>query len=197
MINKLKIRGKNGDVEFFNLIMDENGDLVFTGSTFFTYSGLKYKYVKDEGLEIVGLGEDRVVIKLYKNDCDTLNACKKEFASELTSLYKDIVNGVEKLVCFETGLEDYPYHITTRTVLDKGIRSPKYIAGMLYAFSDECLNKYNIAKRPDFKDYADFQKRMGNHIKENEADFPKTEFSQEMVVETTLKDLLEGFVIKK
>lgn len=189
-IETLVVKGKKGDGKFSGLILNSEGKLEFKQSNIFSYSEISFVFDEErEGLQMAGIKEN-VLIKLTKENVDKLIAFKKEITKSLNGLFKNIISGEEKLICYPLELEEYPYFITTETIIKEGMYSPKYTKGLEYAFSDVCLKKFEIDKLPGFKDYGDLQKRLGEAIVGLKLE--EVDYQGEKVIITTLKEVLVG-----
>lgn len=190
-VERLEIRGKEGVAVFSGLFFNENNKLEFKNSNLSIFKNKKILFDEEhESLMITGF-EKKVFLRLSPEDVQDLIGFEREVRSELVSLYKDIINGKEKLLCLETGHEKYPYLTTTETILNNGIYSPKYSMALNYAFSNENLKNFNIGIYPNFKDYTDMQIRLGEAIKRLNL-VPNYNYEGIKVIQTTLKEILKG-----
>lgn len=157
---ELKIRGKSGEAVFFNPIYNIDNKIEFKDSNLFDSEGISY-VVDDTNsfVQVLGLGRT-VSIKIPDEKKEELINWKKSVVSKL-SFYKRIVSGEEELICFPLDLDDFPYLITSKTILDNRMISPKFTKGLEYAFSDDFLKANGLSNLPNFKNYEDMQKRLG------------------------------------
>lgn len=189
-VEELKLEGKKGEAVFSGLILNENGKLEFKKSNLFANSGITFIFEENLNSLVINKLDKDVRIKLSKENVEKIMNFRAEIMKDLNDLYVNIVSGKEKLICFPTELEKYPYHITTETILDKGMYSPKYIQALIYACSDKCLKRFNIGKYPNFKDYGDLQKRLAEAI--INLNLKSSNYKNSEAVLTTLELLLKG-----
>ena len=187
-IDVLEVKGKKGIAKFYNLIFDENNSLVFLNSDILQNSTLRYRYSKESKALIIDR-LDGIKIKLSNENVDKLNKCFDEMKDLLISFYKDIVLGKEKLICFPIELEGYPYYVTTETILNYGMCSPKFISGFEYAFSQNCLKKFGIKTSLRFDNYKDIQKKIGCILKTRNLKCEKYKGAKAIIM--TLPELID------
>lgn len=191
-IKKLSLKGKDKgkNIDFGGLFLNSDGILEFRYSNVFTHPGLSYLYSEDKkAIEIQGLDKS-IFIKLPEKEANKLMEFKKEVINKLGNLYKSIVSGKEKLICFPIGLDDFPYLITTDTILNEAEYSSKYTEALRYAFSDKCLRDFDIGRYPGFEGYEDMQKRLGEAVVK--LGLKPTNYNGEEAVITTLLEIIEG-----
>lgn len=191
MRENFTIKGKdNKEVTLMDYFLNEDNNLEFANSDMFSYSGVRYVFNSQNGtLDILGLDKD-ISIKLSKMDINAFAKVESEIKKSLNKLYKDILENKEKLICFPTPLEEYPLHITTETIINEGLTSPKYVKALVFALSDSQLKKAGYKEQPGFADYADTQKRLGTHIAAK--GLPLVEYINSEAYILTLKDAIEG-----
>jgi len=185
MENAVIIKGEKGNATFSGLILNDNKKLEFR----YCSLPIKGKIIFDEKKKGLLLERGNLLISLNKEDSKKLFEIENKIKREISSLYKDIISGKEKLMLFKVDTENYPYLITTKTILESEIYSPKYVKALEYAFSDKCLKEFNIGIYPGFKNYDDMQKKIGEKVlslglKTNSI------YRGEKVISITLKEIL-------
>ena len=175
---------------FSGLIFNEENRLEFTNCNLPFLSKESFIIDTNNSTLVTGIGNRKVEIKIPNDEIKRFKELEVKISKELISLYKNIINGNEPLLCFYMGLKNYPYYITTPTILRADIYSSKYIKALEYAFSDECLKRFNIGVYPNFKDYDDMQKRLGNAV-----EFLKVKdgyiYKGDKIIKTTLKEIIK------
>lgn len=190
-LERLEVKGKKGVAIFSGLFFNEDNKLEFRYSNLPMFKNKRIIFDKEhESLLIIGF-DKKVYIRLSPENVQALNLFEKEIRNELVSLYKDITTGKEQLLCFNTGYDKYPYLITTETILENGKYSPKYSMALEYSFSNKNLKNFNIGIYPDFKNYDDMQKRLGEAILKLNLK-PNYSYKGTKVIKTTLKEILKG-----
>lgn len=190
-MDSLILKGEKGNAVFSGLIFNDDKKLEFTTCNLPFLKNNSFIFDKnEEGLLINGM-DKKVLIKIFPKQVIELIKIENLITKKLSSLYKDIILGREKLICLEMGIEDYPYLITAKTILEAKIYSPKYIKALEFAFSDKCLKRYQIGIYPNFKNYDDMQERLGKAVISLGLE-PNDTYNGEKVIKTTLRELLEG-----
>lgn len=165
---KLKVKTKNGEIYFSNLIFNDNEELEFTSISIDSDLLDRYSCVFNEEREKLELrckkGKD-LLIKLSNEQVNELKEIKNKIHSKIIHLYTNILNGKEELFFLETGLKDFPYVITSPTILDSKISSPKYNNALLYVFSEDVLDSRKRQVDFSFNNYESFQQNLGRLVK--------------------------------
>lgn len=190
-LERLEVKGKKGVAIFSGLFFNEDNKLEFRYSNLPMFKDKRILYDSERESLLVKGFDKKVYIRLSPEDVQSLNKFEQEIRNSLISLYKDITIGKEKLLCLETGLDEYPYLITTETILENGEYSPKYSMALEYSFSNKNLKNFNIGIYPDFKNYDDMQKRLGEAIFKLNLK-PNYSYKGTKVIKTTLKEILKG-----
>lgn len=190
-LERLEVKGKKGVAIFSGLFFNEDNKLEFRYSNLPMFKDKRILYDSERESLLVKGFDKKVYIRLSPEDVQSLNKFEQEIRNSLISLYKDITIGKEKLLCLETGLDEYPYLITTETILENGEYSPKYSMALEYAFSDKNLKNYNIGIYPNFKDYTDMQMKLGRAVEKLKLS-PNYSYKGTKVIKTTLKEILKG-----
>lgn len=189
-MKRITVTGKNGqDFIFSNLIFNDDKELEFRHCSYKEFSGRKIVFNKDSKSLIVEDFENPIKLSVENNKY--LLELEDMVSNQISSLYKNIVANKEELICFETGLKDFPYLITTPTLLESEIYSPKYVKALEYAFSDAVLKANNVGVYPGFKGYEDMQSKLGQTVV-NMGLKPNYQYGNDKVIKTTLKELLGG-----
>lgn len=191
MENNFTLRGKNGkELILSNYFLNDDGQLEFRSSSLFSHSGVRYLFNR-ESLEIELIGLDKEVrIPISRDEGLIFFEKENEIKRSLNALYANILSGEEKLICFPTGIKDFPLHITTETILNEGMLSPKYVKGFVYALLDPQLKKSGYKEQPGFKGYEDIQERLAKNILSKKFEIEKYVNTEAYVV--TLRDAIEG-----
>lgn len=190
-IDRIEVKGKKGTAVFYGLFFNEDNKLEFKYSNLAMFKNKRILFEKErESLLIEGF-DKKIYIRLSPEDVQNLSLFEEEIKKELISLYKNITNGTEKLLCMDTGYEKYPYLITTETIIENGEYSPKYNTALVYAFSSQNLKKHSINTNTDFKDFTDLQMKLGKAVKKLNLK-PNYSYKGNKVIQTTLKEILKG-----
>ncbi len=185
------VNGKQGEAIFSNPIFNDNKKLEFTNCNLPFIKNETFVFDKEKSGLLINGTDEEILITISPEQVKELAKIEESIIKELSSLYKNIVTGEEKLICFDIGIESFPYLVTTKTILEAKVYSPKYIKALEYAFSDKCLEKAGIETLPNFKNYEDMQKRLGKAII-NLGLKPNDVYNGEEVIKTTLREILKG-----
>lgn len=190
-MHTLSVKGKKGVAVFSGLIFNEENQLEFTNCNLPFLSKESFVVDTNSSKLVSDIGNRKVEIKIPDDEIGRFKELEIKISKELISLYKNILSGEEPLLCFYMGLEDYPYYITTPTILKADIYSSKYTKALEYAFSDECLKRFDIGIYPNFKDYDDLQRRLGKAV-----ELLKVKdgyiYKGDKIIKTTLKEIIKG-----
>lgn len=190
----LIVRGKKEKALFSGLIFNDNKQLEFTSCNLPFFKNKTFVFDEEKGGLWVKGTEEKILIRISTEQVLELLEIKNKIMEELSVLYKNILAGEEKLICLNIGVEGYSYLITTETILEAEIYSPKYIKALEYSFSDKCLKKYlNLESYPHFQNYEDMQERLGKAII-NLGLKPNDAYNGEEVIKTTLTKILKGVI---
>jgi hypothetical protein len=180
----------NKKITLMDYFLNNEGDLEFSNSDLFSYSGARFVFLDETSeLAIIGLNKD-IRVKLEKKEAEAMLQTEISIKKSLNKLYKDILTGDEKLICFPTGLEDYPLHITTETIINEGLTSPKFVKALIFATTDDQLSKAGYSEKPGFENYGDLQSRLGKHISSKGLTMGEYINSEAFII--TLKEALKG-----
>lgn len=190
-IKEIRIKGKEEDFFFSGIFFNEENEVEFKNTNLSIFKNKKIIYSKKhKGLLIFGF-DKKVLLRLSSENISKLDEFEKKIKNEIILLYKNITTGNEPLICLDLENDEYPYLITTKTILNNGQYSPKYIMALKYAFSNENLKKANIKIYPNFKNYTDMQIRLNESIKKLKLT-PNYNYKGTKAIKTTLKEVLKG-----
>lgn len=172
------------EIEFGGLEIDDDLNMRFKTCSNNEFGIGPFTFIENKSMII----SDNHFVRLTTEILNELKLIKAKFVEKINALYKDIVSGEEELMFIDLGLEDYPYLVTTKTILDEGDISPKYNKALEFSFSDRCFSNYQLGDSPKFKDFSDLQNRLSHTVKD--MNLQEYKYEGEKVVYTTLKDLL-------
>lgn len=180
------------NIRIRDYIFNDDGNLEFRQSDVFNNFGVSFIFSEEDStINMVGLGRE-IKLTLSERDSALLLGIQKELTADIVRHYKDILTNNQKLICFESGLKEFPLIITTKKVIEFGHLSPKYIKGLEFALSDAQLKRIGIEVSPGFKDVSDIQKRLGKHISKMK-DLKWKDYNNTKCIAITLKEALDGF----
>lgn len=132
-----------------------SGEIVFSDLFFNDEENLEFNYANSKGLFLQHFrfifNEEKGALDLKSEDgkllrlkleevqVEELKGIRKEVRASIVNFYKKILKGEEQLFFLPTLLEDFPYIITSPTIIKAEIQSPKYEKALLYVFSDKIL----------------------------------------------------------
>lgn len=158
----IKVRKNNKEAIFSGLFLNEDEELEFAATNIDSLKKHTYVFNEEKGTLEVG----KWSIKLEEEQVEKLKEIKNETRQDIINLYKKILKGEEDLLFLDITNDKYPYVITSKSILEAKIRSFKYQKALMYVFSEEVLKKYKKKTRFNFKNYEEFQKELGEKIKE-------------------------------
>lgn len=186
---ELKIRGKNKDVVFNQVELNQYKQLEFKNSTLpFQVENIVFDEEK-KALCLV-LGKKKVFIKLSQKDIKNLLSLRNWLLKDIGTFYRDIIKGKENLILFPVDLDDCPYIATSEVILDRGHYSPKYNEALLYVFSNECIKNLGINKKLNIKDFKNLHKELSEAALKLE--LKPIEYKEEKAIITTYSEILGG-----
>lgn len=184
---EIKVDNKRGPVLFYDLILNDDLELEFRRNSFNLFKGKTVVFKEDrDALLVKEMGS---LIPIGSDNSRKLKEVLDTLVLEISSLYRNILMGQEPVLLTESGLDDFPYIMTTPTILESKIYSPKYLKALEYAFSDECLKRIDVNICPGFKDYSDMQRKVGSMVKKLNLK-PNYTYKGNKVIKTTLRELL-------
>lgn len=167
-IKTFNMKAKDGKlVQFGRPYVNDNKELTFLYCSEFTnFPNTEFVFCeKKQSIELRHPGSKKKVFLLLKGNEHLLNEATKE-KKEIMDLLRDytqkLTEGTEKVMVVETQSKEYPYYFTTEMIEEHGIRSCKFVAGLIYF-----LNKRLKEAKVDFKfdNFDSMQKRLGEHFK--------------------------------
>lgn len=164
---------------------DERQLMFLYCSEFIGFPGLQF--ILNESKKALEIRESikRKVFILLKGENEEFFHCaikvKQEIMNLLRIYTKSLQTGTEKVLVFETGIEECPYYFVSNTTLDYGVYSVKFEKGFMYFINEKYQN---------ITDFMEMQKFLSLKFKKMDKDRFKTQQNGEMFYEMTFKDLL-------
>lgn len=132
------LKGVNGEKGIFTLpFVNDEKELEFSYCSFF--DGKVTLHIEKKGL-VLERGKRKFILLLKGENEATFNemlAVRNLILMDLRELTKRFQAGEEAIVAFPHENEQYPFLITTPSILDNGIYSTKYGKSILYFLNEE------------------------------------------------------------
>ncbi|MDF2879561.1 MAG: hypothetical protein K0R54_118 [Clostridiaceae bacterium] len=159
---QLFLKGKNDfKLEFSEPYLNDDREIIFKNSSLLCKLPNSEIIVNEDkkALEIRSY-DKKILISLdnYKAEMQEILSIKKLILKDLSILLKNYKEGNENIIAFNFEEENYPFYITTPTILKNGHYSIKYEKGLEYWIKERAMQ---LGKKLQFIDFNDLQKRAG------------------------------------
>lgn len=159
------ITGVNGeDGKFSSPFINDKKELEFKYCSF--YEGKVTLDIERKGL-LLENGKRKVLLRLKSENEDVYNEMlivRNLILMDLRELTKRYKEGSEDLIAFPYENEQYPFLITTQSILDNGIFSTKYSKSVLYFLNEE----FKKRGKPVVASYESMLETVGKAIQKME-----------------------------